>query len=229
MMNLRPFVSLFLLTLLAAQFGGLAKAAKTKPPEGFTALYDGESLDGWNYLPSKISTLWKADSKNGTLGRVAQNGAIWTNDTYSDFLLDLEFKLSRGCNSGIFIRSDPNNPVQAGFEIQLFDSHDKEVIGSHDCGALYDAVIPSKNAVKPVGEWNRIQVRCKGPIIQVTLNGERIVTANLDNWTTPHQNPDGSNNKFETALKNLPRTGHIGFQDHGHNVWFRNVFLKQLK
>ena len=78
-------------------------------------------------------------------------------------------------------------------------------------------------------EWNRIVIRCKGPTIQITLNGERVVNANLDRWTTPRQNPDGSKNKFRTALKDLPRTGNIGFQDHGHNVWFRNVYLKELK
>lgn len=205
-----------------------AHAAKPKPPKGFAALYDGKSLDGWSYLPSELEPVWKADSKSGTLGRVVKGGAIWTDETYGDFILDLEFKLSKNCNSGLFVRTDPQNPVQGGFEIQLFDSYEKTEIGSHDCGALYDAVVPRVNAVKPVGEWNRIQVRCKGPIIQITLNGERIVNANLDKWTTPQQNPDGSKNKFKTALKDLPRTGHIGFQDHGHNVWFRNVYLKQL-
>ena len=78
-------------------------------------------------------------------------------------------------------------------------------------------------------EWNRIVIRCKGPTTQITLNGERVVNANLDFWATPRQNPDGSKNKFRTALKDLPRTGNIGFQDHGHNVWFRNVYLKELK
>ncbi len=203
-------------------------ATQDSPSNEFTALFDGKSLKGWFFIPSHVSPIWKADSEKGTLGRVAQNGAIWTDQSYGDFVLQLEFKLSRNCNSGIFIRSDPQNPVQGGFEIQLFDSHGKATIGSHDCGALYDAVVPSVNAVKPAGDWNQIQIRCKGPHIEVTLNNQKIVSANLDRWTTPEQNPDGSKNKFKTALKDLPRTGHIGFQDHGHNVWFRNVYLKEL-
>jgi hypothetical protein len=202
--------------------------AQDSSPKGFTSLFDGESLKGWSFIPSEIEPIWKVDSKKGTLGRVGKNGAIWTDETYGDFVLQLEFKLSRNCNSGIFVRSDPQNPVQGGFEIQLLDSHGKDSIGSHDCGALYDAVVPRANAVKPVGEWNQIQIRCKGPKIEVTLNNQKVVSANLDRWTTPEQNPDGSKNKFKTALKDLPRTGHIGFQDHGHNVWFRNVYLKKL-
>ncbi len=208
------------LSLSASLFAG--------PPKGYITLFDGKSLDGWSFIPSEVRPVWQADAEKGTLGRVGRNGAIWTDDSYSDFVLDLEFKLSRNCNSGIFIRSDPQNPVQGGFEIQLYDSHKKDVIGSHDCGALYDAVVPSANAVKPAGEWNRIQIHCKGPLIKVTLNGQSIVTANLDKWTTPKMNPDGTKNKFKTALKDLPRSGHIGFQDHGHNVWFRNVYLKKL-
>jgi len=220
----------FLLLLIASFcLTHLAHAAKNQPPKGFDLLFDGKSLDGWNYLPAEVAPVWKADPKNGTLARSVKGGAIWTDDSYSDFVLDLEFKLSKNCNSGIFVRTDPNNPVQGGFEIQLYDSHAKTEIGSHDCGALYDAVVPSANAVKPAGEWNHIQVRCKGPMIQVTLNGTRVVNANLDKWTTPQKNPDGTKNKFKTALKDLPRSGHIGFQDHGHNIWFRNVYLKPLK
>lgn len=214
---------LFAIALTLSSF-----AAKDSPPKGFISLFDGESLEGWSFIPSEIEPIWKVDSKNGTLGRVGRNGAIWTDETYGDFVLQLEFKLSRNCNSGIFFRSDPQNPVQAGFEIQLMDSYGKTSISTRDCGALYDAVAPTVNAAKKAGEWNQIQIRCKGPNIVVTLNGKKIVTADLDRWATPEQNPDGSKNKFKTALKDLPRTGHIGFQDHGHNVWFRNVHLKKL-
>ncbi|MCH2614071.1 MAG: DUF1080 domain-containing protein, partial [Opitutales bacterium] len=221
------------INLLASGLAILALTALTaspNPPKGYKALFDGKSLNGWFYLPENLpETVWKVNTKNGTLGRELKGGSIWTEGTYGDFVLDLEFKLRPHCNSGIFIRSDPQNPVQGGFEIQLIDSYGKSEIDSHDCGALYDAVVPSVNAVKPAMEWNRIIIRCKGPMIQITLNGERVVDANLNRWTTPRQNPDGSKNKFRTALKDLPRTGNIGFQDHGHNVWFRNVYLKEFK
>jgi len=223
-MKIYPILSLATALILLSPFGS------AKPPKGYTAIFDGETLNGWFYLPDDLpETVWKVNPKSGTLGRELKGGSIWTKETYGDFVLDLEFRLNPNCNSGVFVRSDPQNPVQGGFEIQLYDSYGKSEIDSHDCGALYDAVVPSSNAVKPAKEWNRITIRCKGPLIQVTLNGERIVNANLDQWTTPQKNPDGSKNKFKTALKDLPRTGHIGFQDHGHNVWFRNVYLKELK
>ena len=57
---------------------------------------------------------------------------------------------------------------------------------------------------------------------------KEVVNADLDKWTTGNKNPDGSRNKFRTALKDLPRKGRIGFQDHGHDVWFRNVYIKRL-
>jgi hypothetical protein len=60
------------------------------------------------------------------------------------------------------------------------------------------------------------------------LNGKSILEADIDQWTTANQNPDGSKNKFKTALKDLPRSGHIGLQYHGHPVWFRNVKLVKL-
>lgn len=69
---------------------------------------------------------------------------------------------------------------------------------------------------------------CKGPIIRVTLNGQDILAVNIDDWNTPQKNPDGSKNKFKTALKDLPRTGRIGLQYHGHPVWFRNIRIRKL-
>jgi hypothetical protein len=154
---------------------------------------------------------------------------MYTKEKFSDFVLRCEFKVSKGCNSGIFIRmADPNDPVQTGFEIQVFDSHGKEKPGKHDCGALYDALAPSKNATKPAGEWNRMEVAAKGSTLQVVLNGERVIDADLDHWTEAGKNPDGSPNKYRKALKDFPREGHIGLQDHNHDVWYRNITVQRL-
>ena len=101
-----------------------------------------------------------------------------------------------------------------------------EVVAQHDCGALYDCVAPSKNMVKPAGEWNHMTITALGPVIQVELNGEQIVDANLDEWTEPKLNPDGTKNKFKTAYKDMPREGHIGFHYHGSAIWFRNIKIK---
>ena len=65
-------------------------------------------------------------------------------------------------------------------------------------------------------------------MIQVVLNGKQIIDMNVDHWTTGNQNPDGRRNKFATAIKDFARKGHIGLQDHGRPVWYRNIRIKRL-
>lgn len=187
------------------------------------SLFDGESLAGWRGKPNG----WQVD-ENGFLARRPQSGYLWTEETYEDFELTAEFKVVEGCNSGIFFRTDPTNPVQGGFEIQILDSYGRTEIGTHDSGALYDALKPRINAAKPAGEWNRCVIRAEGSEVRVRLNGEEVVVADLAEWTVANQNPDGSRNKFKTALKDLPRSGHIGLQDHGKPVWFRDLRISRL-
>jgi hypothetical protein len=112
--------------------------------------------------------------------------------------------------------------------VQVLDSHGKPKPDKHDCGAIYDCLAPSKNAVKPAGEWNSLRLTCRGPRIEVVLNGAPIINMDLDQWTAAHKNPDGTENKFSTAYKNMPRRGRIGFQDHGKPVWYRNIRIKPL-
>ena len=196
------------------------------------ALFDGESMGGWFTIPEGSQTSWNVDPKQGTLGRVIRHGYIWTEKSYGDFVLQLEYKISRQCNSGVFFRSDPQNPVQGGFEIQIIDSAAMRSLGpgreKNANGALYDAVAASSDPAKPVGKWNKMRIRAKGDSVRVWINETKVVDADLSKWTTAEMNPDGTKNKFKTALSKLPKTGHIGFQDHGHNVWFRNLFLREL-
>jgi hypothetical protein len=84
-------------------------------------------------------------------------------------------------------------------------------------------------AAKPDGEWNLMVLSCKGSRITVVLNGHEIQNIDLDDWTTANKNPDGSKNKFKAALKDLPRTGHIGAQYHGKPVWYRKMTVKILE
>ena len=195
---------------------------KAEPPKGFTALFNGKNLDGWNAKPNG----WTVE--NGVLTRKPKSGYIWTEKVYGDFVLDVEVKVSQRCNSGIFIRTDPKNAVQGGFEIQGMDTTGKKKLGKHDNGAFYDALAPSTNPAKPLGKWNRFVITCKGSKITVSINEIQVVKAELDKWTTGNKNPDGSRNKFKTALKDVPREGHIGFQDHGQDGWYRNIYLKRL-
>ena len=153
-------------------------------------------------------------------------GIIWSKSKFSDFTISLEYKTSEKANSGLFFRTDPKNAVQGGFEIQI--ASPGLYSGKHIVGSLYDAKEPIVAAGKPDGEWNKMELTCKGPSIQAKVNGEKVIDTNIDDWKEPNKNPDGSKNKFKTALKDLPRTGHLGLQYHGQPVWFRNIKVTSL-
>ena len=208
----------------AGQTSSRSSASGGSQEGGWTHLLQG-GLDHWNYKKSN----WSLRDGVLTVNPDDPRSYIWTEKAYGDFVLDLEFKLAEGTNSGVFFRTNPSKPVQQGFEIQVLDSYGKENPGRGDAGALYDAKAPSVNAVKPPGEWNHMQIRAEGPHVIVHLNGRKVVGANLSEWTEAKKNPDGTKNKFKTPLKDLPRKGHIGFQDHGDPVWYRNVKIKTLR
>ena len=204
--------------------GALVETGQAVDKGKAISLFNGKDLSNWT--PKKAGA-WEV--KAGLLQPSAKPGGyIWADGSYENFELELEFKMSKRCNSGVFFRTDPNNPVQGGFEIQILDSHGRAKVGKHDCGAFYDAQSPSSNPTKPAGEWNQMKLTVNGASVKVVLNGKQVVDADLDQWTTPRKNPDGSRNKFRTALKDLPRAGSIGLQYHGQPVWFKNLKLKKL-
>jgi hypothetical protein len=157
-------------------------------------------------------------------------GDLWTEKRYGDFVLELDFKVEKGTNSGVFLRTDSTKEwLHTGMEIQVMDSFGKETLGKHDIAALYDIQAASKNASKPAGEWNHYKITALGPKLTVELNGEVVNEVDLDQWTEAGKNPDGSKNKFKYAYKEMKREGHIGLQDHGNPVWYRNIRIKDLK
>ena len=194
--------------------------------EGWISLFDGETLDGWAATGRPEG--WAVDD-GSILCTVQGGGYLYTEAQFGDFILSVDFKIDPGTNSGIFFRwSDLRDPVHTGFEVQILDTYGKEPPGKHDCGALYDMVAPSKQACKPAGEWNTCVITCDDNLITIELNGEKVVETDLNEYTTPGMNPDGTKNKFKYAWKYMPRKGHIGLQDHGGKVWFRNIKIKPL-
>jgi len=186
---------------------------------------------GWQELIS--ADLSNCSLKEGTWtmddGVLTWHGGdyIWTKEKYGDFILDLEYMVSEGANSGIFFRTgDLDNYVHTGIEVQIHETTDGTKYGA--CGAIYDCMPPSKNVAKKAGEWNHYTITCQANKIYVVLNGEQIIDMDLDKWTEAHKNPDGTKNKFKTAYKDMPREGYIGIQDHGQPVWFRNIKIKSL-
>jgi hypothetical protein len=186
------------------------------------------SSDGIHLLtPENLQLNDKWVLKDGELYPSEKPGGIlWSKEKFGDFKISLEYKTSSKANSGLFFRTDPRNPVQGGFEIQI--ASDGLYGGKHIVGSLYDAKRAAEEAGKPDGEWNTMTLTCQGPMIKATVNGQTTVDVNIDDWAEGNKNPDGSPNKFKTPLKDLPREGHFGLQYHGQQVWFRNVIVKRL-
>ena len=201
----------------------LLNSGARRADRGWQVLFDGEDLSNWmSDDGGRPNARWVI--KKRVLTREKGAGMIWTKERFGDFVLDLEFKTEG--NSGIFFRTDkPRDSVQTGLEMQVYKRVDKT--SKHSCGAVYDALAPSKEMTKD-GQWNHVTITAKDNKIRIVLNGEQIIDMDLNRWTRRGWNADETKNKFRAALKNFKREGHIGFQDHGANVWFRNVRIKRL-
>jgi hypothetical protein len=198
--------------------------------DGWEILFDGKDLDAFD-VPTNGS--WIVTDQ-GEL-HVAKGGPnLYTKKRYCDFVVECDFKLAghAHANSGILLRVHQQaDPVNTGMEIQILDNEDHGVnFDAHNaCGALYDMVPPAVPAVNPIGEWNHYKITVNDNVVQVVLNGKAIIDADLNKWTTPHQNPTGTKNKYPHAIGDLPREGFVALQNHGGTpVWFRNVRIKPL-
>ncbi|MEE8451886.1 MAG: DUF1080 domain-containing protein [Thermoguttaceae bacterium] len=195
------------------------------------SLFDGKDLSAWKISPT---AKWSVENgaialKDRTDGKMRNVDYLWTKETYGDFVLELEFKVPEQANSGVFLRAaDLKDPVYTGIELQVTNSHGKPLSRGGTAGAIYDCLAPTKNTAKKVGKWNKYRITCDDNMIRVVLNGEQIVEMDLNRWTAAGKNPDGTPNKFRKPLKDFARSGHIGFQDHGRAVWYRNVRIKRL-
>ena len=198
--------------------------------DGWSLLFDGKTLDGWQTSSQRPS---KTPVEDGCINPHGCGGYMMIHEKqWGDFVLSLDFKISKGCNSGVFVRTFPLTPRPGkdvgfnGIEVQILDS---PTAGYYDTGAFYDLSKPTKNAMKPVGEWNHMVVTCDRNILAVELNGAAVNRLDLDEWKEPNKRPDGTAHKFDIAYKDHPRKGYIGLQDHGAACWYKNIKLKPLR
>ncbi|MEM8487616.1 MAG: family 16 glycoside hydrolase [Bacteroidota bacterium] len=201
--------------------------------EGWETLFNGEDLTGWLTGPNNKFVVEDGEltvKRDNPDGQEHNLDYLWTTGRYDDFILDLEFKVVDGTNSGVFFRTDDvMDPVWTGLEVQVTSSHGHNgITRTGTAGAIYDMLAPTKNAVNPSGEWNTYRLKCVDSKIQVWLNEEHVVDMDIAHWREAHMNPDGSRNKFPTPGTAFAREGHIGLQDHGKPVWYRNIRIKRL-
>jgi hypothetical protein len=164
--------------------------------------------------------VWKRDAA-GVLS-ATEDEILWSRADYQDFILRLEFKNAEGTNSGVFVHaSNPAAWVTDSVEIQIADDFAERWAAkdrSWQCGAFFGHQGAHVRAVKKPGEWNRMVIVCSGPMITVHLNGQRVNTIDLRDFTSAQTNPDGSDVPpwLSKPPATLPRKGRIGFQGkHG--------------
>ena len=198
--------------------------------DGWLQLFDGKSLDGWMTSAGKES---KTPVEDGCINpHKCGHYMMVHKDMWENYVLSLDFKISQGCNSGVFIRTfslTPRPGKDVGFNGMEIAIDDTTGAGFHDTRALYDLVKPSKNAMKPVGEWNHLVVTSNRTKIEIELNGTTVTRMDTSEWMKPNVRPDGSAHKFDIAYKDHPVRDHIGLQDHGSPCWYKNIKIKPLK
>ena len=199
---------------------------KAKKRDERIRLFDGETLEGWGITGNPQS--WVVE--DGCVRCRALKGKYLhtLRNDFRDFELSLSFKHDAGANSGVFFRwTDLENPVQTGIEIQILDTHGKEPSTVKCSGALYDCKAPIRSTCKPACEWNTMVLKADGSNVTVIMNDELTMEADLDEWTKAGRNPDGTPNKFERPFCEMIEPGYIGLQDHGGNIWFKDLTVVQ--
>jgi hypothetical protein len=198
--------------------------------EGWVLLFDGKSARGWMSPQGKPTD--QKHVQHGSLNPHPCDYMLVHERTWEDFRLELDFKISSKCNSGIFFRTFPLTPREGkdvgfnGLEVAIDDT---QSAGYHDSGAIYDLVQPSRNAMLPAGQWNHLTLICDRNLITVELNRDQVTRMDLDQWPEKFKRPDGSVHKFDVAYKSHPRVGYLGLQDHGSDCWFKNIKLLPLQ
>jgi hypothetical protein len=196
----------------------------------WTPLFDGRSLAGWHVFkaPGQPPEGWSV--VDGTLVRSGRGGDLVTDALYENFELELEWQIGPGGNSGIFYRIDPAAEVTyfSAPEMQVLDDarHRDGQSELTSAGAVYGLYPAPRGIVKPAGEWNAARLVVNGAHVEHWLNGTRIASYEL--WS-PDWEARVKASKFAAwAGYGRTRRGHIGLQDHGDRVAFRNIRIKVL-
>ncbi len=217
---------------------------KQEVAEGWVSLFDGKTSDRWrgvnkDHFPTGWEvvdgTLHCKGSGQGEAG--AQDGGdILYDKKFTDFILKLEWKISEGGNSGIFYlgKEVEGWPIyRTAPEMQVLDNakHPDSFLGkdgNRKAGSLYDLIPAKPQNAKPAGEWNTVEIIVYRGTVVHKQNGETVLEYHLwtDDWNElvagskfPALNPD---------WQNVPKSGYVAVQDHGDDVWYRNIKIKEM-
>ncbi len=202
---------LILSVLVSFAFAANLSADDAPKDDGFVPLFNGVDLKGW------VGNTDGYKAVDGVLicqAKKSKGAKIYTAKEYADFIFQFEFKLTPGANNGVGIRTPlTGNPSKNAFEIQILDNSAKryaKIKPTQFHGSIYKRAAAKRGHLKPVGQWNRQEIRAEKNLITVILNGVKIV------------------DRADVARYKKPSKGHICFLGHGSQVEFRNIRIKDL-
>ena len=211
---MRTWGWIFCMTALCVGPLVAAEPADNTPPEGFTALFNGKDLTGWEGKGSakaKPAAGWEEHWKvvDGVIQFDGQQTHLWTKQSFGDFVLMVDWRFPEKGDSGLYLRGSS----KAQINIWCWDMGSGEVWGyrtdQRQPEEVRKACTPKKNADKPVGQWNSFVITMKGDRLTVVLNGEEVIS--------------------NAQLPGVPESGPIALQKHGNPIDFKNIYIKELK
>ena len=204
----------------------LAPALQGSDP---VVLFDGNSLDQWEGPQGGSPGAGWVIEKDGSLFRKDKSGDLLSKQTFKNFVLEWEWKIGEGGNSGVKYWVTPIGKQNLGIEYQLIDDlrhADAKKGGNRQSGAIYDIkAAAADKPSKPAGEWNTSKLVVQGTQIQHWLNGALVVSADT---ASPEWKELFAKSKYVKYEGFAPGHGKILLQDHGDPVWFRSIRLTKL-
>ena len=203
-------------------------------------LFDGKTKQGWHVFRNRTDgSNWKVvdgmlmyDPDEKKDGKRVGGGDLITDEAFENFHFSVEWKVAPKANSGIiFLLQDDakyEHTWHTGPEMQVLDNdgHPDAKIPTHRAGNLYDMIAGPDDPVKPAGEWNRAEIILDKGRLELKMNGTTVVTTTM--WDEAWKKMVASS-KFKIRPDFAAfRSGHIGLQDHGDRVWFRDIKIRKL-
>ena len=228
----------FILALMIA-LATLACKKQAAEEEGWVYLFDGTNLDAWRtYMKESVEGDWQIS--DGALVYMPNPDSahgmnnIITKKKYGSFELALEWKIEKDGNSGVFygILEDKKYvvPYMTAPEVQLRDYSSNPEFNDNKqmSGAIFGIIGPEKDVARPAGQWNELLLR-----VDRDENLGKVVLNGVELYTYPVQGEEWEKMVNDSKFKDwdgfgIQKTGHIGLQDHAHEVWFRNIKIREL-
>lgn len=204
--------------------------SSSETEQGWELLFNGKDMSQWrNFKQETLSDQWTIE--NGSMMLSGKGGGdILTNSIYTNFDLRLDWNIAIGGNSGVFILTDEEGDqiYSHAIEIQILDNerHADNKLASHLSGSVYDIIASPEASHKIAGEWNQLRILMVNKVLKVWQNG--VLTADIE-VGSEQWNERVEQSKFKNWQGfAMSDSGHIGLQDHGDSVAFKNLKIKRL-